>query len=82
MIFLGLISWLLIGWGVWLVLGCWGVWLVVDWLGCLVDGYGGLYGVLNVFGKNDEKNPYESICVFAYVIVIRDKLQPFQFVEF
>jgi hypothetical protein len=49
---------------------------------CLVVGVFGLYGVLNVFGKNDEKNPYESICVFTYVIVICDKLQPFQFIEF
>jgi hypothetical protein len=57
--------------------------LVVGVFGwCLVVGVFGLYGILNVFGKNDEKNPYESICVFAYVIVIRDKMQPFQFVEF
>jgi hypothetical protein len=56
-----------------------GWWFVVGVFG----GVGvGLYGVLDVFGKNDEKNPYESICVFAYVIVIRDKLQPFQFIEF
>ena len=60
--------WFFLGW--WFVVGVFG-------------GVGvGLYGVLDVFGKNDEKNPYESICVFAYVIVIRDKLQPFQFIEF